>query len=1236
MSMIGYVIGLGDRHLDNLLVDLKSGEIVHIDYNVCFEKGAKLRVPETVPFRMTQNLQHALGVTGVDGVFRKTCEMVLRELRNSRETLLTLLEAFIYDPLVDWTPNMKNEAEKEAMEKGICHSLLAARITELKVPLQNNQAKHEAILPQFHDQLENMMNIVRSKTSLESQVQQWHHEEKLLREAVEAEPEQVLQSLAIVYAEDQKHSMVQEQCTSAIMKRIAELSHWHDQHVVALETLRGTQLDKLRADLRGHDVAAGGVNTLAVAKAFLQSVHQTSLIDQGEVVHRELMRLVEQRRSAMLNCLDLMYTYRTIVTEYPCNVVLQNRCYMWRQWLQTAFTAASASTCQSIVEESQMSPPHSSQIETCRKFEDMLREFLADASNAHAKLVSKRNGLMPVETPPTVQSSALQESVQTALGDVRKFTSSFQDDSRVKSTLTLECATVRLLHDLLVKMRQQEDELNPSAMWSLSELCNTGDLAGRLLGLLREAYQTAPDGFSGGFAEEEYLVSLRPFSAAQNMFQRLDDLPAHVLSHVVPDIVRLLMNGDTSLALICERLALIVKEDDASAISKQLDTLLTELPSGSAILSAGQQMLTGVNSLFVALEQAFAPYKASCSPKFPLAFAGVIPALPAGHDDQSVHSMLIRKKVNVFHKLLSSCLRYAEAFSHQYISPLPIDDSSLVVDASKLQALLGVKSVVQDYCTHFYHERLAGAFSSSIKCVIGCRLQVLGLDVQQEAANSWAGAGEGTSLDALMNTALSGSQLPAPPQIKRLLQLLQSYATAQSKLDGLGRLDAQIALVEKTKSWVRLQLARFQWLRGEVLALHADPAPVMRPPRESVIGEIVKSTQKLTSVQRSLKACNDRFIALEQSTTQRLTWACGANRGLTTTLTFFNEAVAKRQQNMEVELKTCGVVLGMGNALTHFETYRSMRMAESHRLNDSNRELLKAYGDVLVKLTDVRIRSQHLEKQLPSGLKVYAPRGEITSEWMHSRLVQLPDSMRSATSELKLLLSVLPAQQLNIQGHVTALGDCMSETKDLMKEIGPLLEPVVKTGDVAARSAHNSFDKYESTCTSLLDALKLATMPDFPGSLQRELEEGESDGNPAVSQDVHNLATSLLEGDLSAVQGMSTDLGQLFEQLLSLETYQERTYELDQHAPTVVEGAEEEPVTSSKTDSKSKAKSGRGRQDRNAHAVGVWKRVRAKLEGKDSDSGRRRSVAEQVEKTIREATSADNLCRLYEGWTPWI
>ncbi len=50
---LGYLIGLGDRHLGNLLVDLHLGSVVHIDFNICFEKGRRLPIPETVPFRLT-------------------------------------------------------------------------------------------------------------------------------------------------------------------------------------------------------------------------------------------------------------------------------------------------------------------------------------------------------------------------------------------------------------------------------------------------------------------------------------------------------------------------------------------------------------------------------------------------------------------------------------------------------------------------------------------------------------------------------------------------------------------------------------------------------------------------------------------------------------------------------------------------------------------------------------------------------------------------------------------------------------------------------------------------------------------------------------------------------------------------------------------------------------------------------------------------------------------------------
>ena len=54
---VGWLLGLGDRHLDNILLDSSTGEVAHIDFNVVFDQGLRLRVPEIVPFRLTQMLK---------------------------------------------------------------------------------------------------------------------------------------------------------------------------------------------------------------------------------------------------------------------------------------------------------------------------------------------------------------------------------------------------------------------------------------------------------------------------------------------------------------------------------------------------------------------------------------------------------------------------------------------------------------------------------------------------------------------------------------------------------------------------------------------------------------------------------------------------------------------------------------------------------------------------------------------------------------------------------------------------------------------------------------------------------------------------------------------------------------------------------------------------------------------------------------------------------------------------
>ncbi|THG99793.1 hypothetical protein EW026_g2610 [Hermanssonia centrifuga] len=99
-SIVGHILGLGDRHLSNILLDNNNGEVVHIDLDL---KGKLLPIPERVPFRLTADMVDGLGTSGTQGVFQRCAEETLRVLRNDSEVILTVLEVFKYDPLHSWT-----------------------------------------------------------------------------------------------------------------------------------------------------------------------------------------------------------------------------------------------------------------------------------------------------------------------------------------------------------------------------------------------------------------------------------------------------------------------------------------------------------------------------------------------------------------------------------------------------------------------------------------------------------------------------------------------------------------------------------------------------------------------------------------------------------------------------------------------------------------------------------------------------------------------------------------------------------------------------------------------------------------------------------------------------------------------------------------------------------------------------------------------------------------------------
>jgi phosphatidylinositol kinase/protein kinase (PI-3 family) len=156
MSSVGFIVGLGDRHIGNILIDQGTGEAMHVDFALLFNTGEKLNVPEVcifeacfdyflikkVPFRLTRNVVDGFGPIGIEGRFRSVMERSMNFMQQEKTAALTCLKGLLYDPLLEWqsTDDKKKSSDKdlnfriqlvESRLSGYIHTLLKQKTGKL-------------------------------------------------------------------------------------------------------------------------------------------------------------------------------------------------------------------------------------------------------------------------------------------------------------------------------------------------------------------------------------------------------------------------------------------------------------------------------------------------------------------------------------------------------------------------------------------------------------------------------------------------------------------------------------------------------------------------------------------------------------------------------------------------------------------------------------------------------------------------------------------------------------------------------------------------------------------------------------------------------------------------------------------------------------------------------------------------------------------------------------------------
>ncbi|KAM9553657.1 DNA-dependent protein kinase catalytic subunit [Salvelinus alpinus] len=98
-----WLLGIGDRHLSNFMVNMETGGMIGIDFGHAFGSATQfLPVPELMPFRLTRQFVNLMQPMKQSGLIQSVMVHSLRAYRANPELLLNTMDVFVKEPSLDW------------------------------------------------------------------------------------------------------------------------------------------------------------------------------------------------------------------------------------------------------------------------------------------------------------------------------------------------------------------------------------------------------------------------------------------------------------------------------------------------------------------------------------------------------------------------------------------------------------------------------------------------------------------------------------------------------------------------------------------------------------------------------------------------------------------------------------------------------------------------------------------------------------------------------------------------------------------------------------------------------------------------------------------------------------------------------------------------------------------------------------------------------------------------------
>ncbi|XP_060802702.1 serine/threonine-protein kinase SMG1 [Amyelois transitella] len=1194
MSTIGYIIGLGDRHLDNVLVDLTSGEVVHIDYNVCFEKGKTLRVPEKVPFRMTPNLVTALGVTGVEGIFRLACEHVLRTMRRGRETLLTLLEAFVYDPLVEWgaAGGVAGGGKRRRSQRDVRAALdmLAVRAQELKHDINELTSQYLAVLPEIEKCAEDWMKENDERNALETRLQDCHQQMALVKE-IEAYGQNLnnhpLYAISQKYTSYKQAKNAVEDSMKALVKILSDFDTQITNFAETNEVLNGPQLmawvQEFSAPNEDDDKPI-----FDSIKEFLTNAGQSSMISQCEQAEAELKQSIKQTHHLVRSCLELLSQYVAVSQYYPQSQTEYHRIVMFRKFLATALESKSPEVCREVSNQvnALVSTENNTDSAQISAYHYRLQTIHAEANANLTKAIEK----LQLEGGQDALRLA-QEAYMEAKANISNWVRTEEG-----AAAALECVAITMLCNLNCRYLMLEngaqsagdclvDLTSREGEWFLDDMSALSMQAVELLSLLPLQSASAEDAALPAAVECVRNANL--------LLADLVQLNYNFSTIILPEALKKVHSEDPSALLMISELNAVIMDtpvplnellaqlemhlrylvmdmespnSSAQAVASELraryEALLSS-PEAEGQPAGGRMLLMGFNGLFAAVELRAKELADHIGLPTPPAWRKIDHINDAMHMSAALQSPVLRSvlediflvvRVQTVAEVFALCAATARAARGRGPALLH-DDAALC-------------RPVRRFSAQYVSRCVLGVHSRALAGVLCALLRRANLDLHHEVEQREIGASWSVSLESLCEKAAAASGLPAA-RLERAGELARALRAARARAERAAARAREQARAAAAAHAARLRLLAHAQLHAEVVcAGAAEPRALL-----------ARRGAELAGAARRLAAAGSAAHALVSAAQQRVKWGAGANPALAALGRALEAAWAARRARAQA--------LARGAALAeHARRAAALGPARAARRAALTARTALAHWEKACTLSQkYSLDVSPVEEAL---MEMLHPEGGIDQQWVENVSGLLREMTSSLTHEVAALSE-------RLEGATCALESSLQRLSALDERRGELL----------------------ADCRAPLAVLQNVNEGNNPAAQLVALLS-------AVSAQLAALAASAPSAPpaLRAARQLVRDLPAAHQMLLELPA-------------TWASESAGRRLTRQNAVAKHGASPGAG-ESRSAQGAGVWRRVRLKLEGRDPEPARRASVAEQVEYMISEAVRMENLCLMYEGWMSWV